>query len=623
MANVATITPLNQFFDTNGSPLTSGYLYFGLPNQDPEQFPVQMYWDEAGTIPALQPIRTISGYPSRAGSPAIIYGPDSYSLRVRSSSLVQVLYAPSLGGVSSASSLSASDGSSLVGFIQAGTGAIARTAQNKMREWVSVKDFGAVGDGVTNDTAAFLAACTAHSSVYIPQGTYILSDIIFPSTLKKLMGSGKSTILQAPATLATTTWLTFNNQSDLIISDFAMNISSTTHPTVVGMQLGLVLRGQVRNLSITDGGRFPIYLSQCSGVNIDDIFADNYAASAIVVENASGNVRINNVIATKVGTGNCIVITGGSYHEITNCYAAGAGAAFFTIALIGTFDSRVSNCVALGTILEAIQVTDGSRNQITNNTVVCGASHNDFGISVFGDAVDAKWNLISGNTVVSSGKSGIGVSANFVTGKLCAYTLVEDNLIVSCNVINDADGAGVYVLGGATCVANTIQNNSVIDEGNKIRYGVYESSSGGLPDNNRFIHNACFGGAVFIAEGFAVGTNTEIYDLQWNTSTPTPTAQGGSIAGSTATVKVKRKGRQADIAVNVSIGGTNTGTGYVVFAIPVTLAAGVLAGQEGATGKMLQGSTGGANLLRLYDYAHLYPTTAINTTLTASGTVQI
>ena len=45
-----------------------------------------------------------------------------------------------------------------VGFLQAGTGAVERSVQSKLRDVVSVKDFGAVGDGVTDDTAAFVAA---------------------------------------------------------------------------------------------------------------------------------------------------------------------------------------------------------------------------------------------------------------------------------------------------------------------------------------------------------------------------------------------------------------------------------------------------------------------------------
>ncbi|MFM7855367.1 MAG: hypothetical protein ACKO96_26440, partial [Flammeovirgaceae bacterium] len=50
--------------------------------------------------------------------------------------------------------LAASSGSSLIGFIQSGAGAVARAEQDKLRDVVNVKDFGAVGDGTTDDTAA-------------------------------------------------------------------------------------------------------------------------------------------------------------------------------------------------------------------------------------------------------------------------------------------------------------------------------------------------------------------------------------------------------------------------------------------------------------------------------------
>lgn len=67
-------------------------------------------------------------------------------------------------------------GSSLVGHIAAGTGATARTVQTKLRDMVSVKDFGAVGDGVTDDTSAFTAAAASGGVVTVPPGAYFLAS---------------------------------------------------------------------------------------------------------------------------------------------------------------------------------------------------------------------------------------------------------------------------------------------------------------------------------------------------------------------------------------------------------------------------------------------------------------
>jgi hypothetical protein len=67
-------------------------------------------------------------------------------------------------------------GSSKVGFLQSGTGATNRTVQSKLRETISVLDFGAVGDGVVDDTIAVHAAINyakaRRGSVFFPSGTY-------------------------------------------------------------------------------------------------------------------------------------------------------------------------------------------------------------------------------------------------------------------------------------------------------------------------------------------------------------------------------------------------------------------------------------------------------------------
>lgn len=96
-----------------------------------------------------------------------------------------------------AQAFAGADGSSLVGYTPAGAGAVVADVQSKLRESVSVKDFGAVGDGSVNDTLAFqiaanyattkardymtgpftvLKAPVAH--IKVPEGNYILSSAI-------------------------------------------------------------------------------------------------------------------------------------------------------------------------------------------------------------------------------------------------------------------------------------------------------------------------------------------------------------------------------------------------------------------------------------------------------------
>lgn len=66
---------------------------------------------------------------------------------------------------------------SSVSFLQAGTGAVSRDSQDKMRDIFSVADFGAVGDGATSDqtavAAAVAAAYAAGDFLYWPVGTYL------------------------------------------------------------------------------------------------------------------------------------------------------------------------------------------------------------------------------------------------------------------------------------------------------------------------------------------------------------------------------------------------------------------------------------------------------------------
>lgn len=57
-----------------------------------------------------------------------------------------------------------------------------------MNTWVSVKDLGAKGDGVTDDTQIFLAAIANHTNIYVPQGWYIISESLILKANTNLIG---------------------------------------------------------------------------------------------------------------------------------------------------------------------------------------------------------------------------------------------------------------------------------------------------------------------------------------------------------------------------------------------------------------------------------------------------
>ena len=165
-----------QFFDNNGVILSGGKLYTYAAGTTT---PAVTYTSSSGATAHTNPIILDSAGRVPSGE---IWLTDAVNYKFTLNTSADVLIATwdnvSGNGSGILSSLSASSGSSLVGFIQSNTGAVARTVQSKLRDVVSVKDFGAVGDGTNDDTAEIQAALNTAKAVYLPTGTYLISSTL-------------------------------------------------------------------------------------------------------------------------------------------------------------------------------------------------------------------------------------------------------------------------------------------------------------------------------------------------------------------------------------------------------------------------------------------------------------
>lgn len=187
MAAISVQVPFPVFYDRDGLPLDNGDIYIGTANTDAFTNQIQVYYDKALTITAVQPLKTSGGYIYRNGTPAQVYvNANDFSISVRESNGLLIYNFPEATGlgvaaaaisftgyksqVGTVADLADADGSDWIGYTPSGTGAVARSAQDKMRDSVSVQDFGAVGNGVTNDAAAIQLALNTGKSIFFDSG---------------------------------------------------------------------------------------------------------------------------------------------------------------------------------------------------------------------------------------------------------------------------------------------------------------------------------------------------------------------------------------------------------------------------------------------------------------------
>ena len=193
-----------QFFDNNGNILSGGKLYSYAAGTTTPQI---TYTSASGSTAHTNPIILNSAGRIATGEIWLTAG-SNYKFVLYTSADVLIATWDNITGINGTG---ITTNASSVEYDPAGTGAVATTVQAKLRETVSVTDFGAVGDGVANDTAAIQAGIDYLESLnggvlYFPQGTYrITSTLTSDNHGVMLKGEGEGTYLgtRSAVTLST------------------------------------------------------------------------------------------------------------------------------------------------------------------------------------------------------------------------------------------------------------------------------------------------------------------------------------------------------------------------------------------------------------------------------------
>jgi len=320
-----------QFFSNSGVPLSGGKLYsYAAGTTTPQA----TYTSASGSTAHTNPIVLDSAGRVATGEIWLTAG-SNYKFALYTSADVLITTWDNITGINGTGITS---NASNVVYDPAGTGAVATTVQAKLRQTVSVQDFGAVGDGVANDTAAINLALAASTYVVIPQGTYAVNatltipagtTLVIQGTIKPyanpvsaisfftITGSNANVIFEGgkidglsnaysnfqtgiSASGGSTTRLSNVNVSNGNFQNIgidnggvAINYDGISNGKISGNLIENC--GQVSNLTFAGGG---IYMQYCTSMLVDGNTLNKVGASGITNSGGVNCVITNNKLNT-------------------------------------------------------------------------------------------------------------------------------------------------------------------------------------------------------------------------------------------------------------------------------------------------------------------------------------
>lgn len=268
--------------------------------------------------------------------------------------------------------------------------------------YATPQDYGAKGDGTTDDTSAVQSAVNAVSSagggtVYLPAGTYKLSSAISVPNLVSLMGAGPG---------ATTLKQTSTTANGVTYNPTSLTYASVENLTVQGPGSG----SGVGMLVEANGGA-----SSVTSCTFLDLVITGFGSHGIELVAGVG-CTLESLNVTSVG-GHAFFLSGGTANTLTACYAGGSTSTQQGYQLTSVSYTTLSGCKA-SACGGGFLVAGGSCNTITGcgaESIVAQASQDGSGFKISGG---------TGHTVAGCYSNVNKAVAFYVTGSSTAASLI-------------------------------------------------------------------------------------------------------------------------------------------------------------------------------------------------------
>lgn len=446
------------FTETDGLPLENGYIWIGAANLDPQGNPINVYWDAALTILAPQPIRTLAGYPSRSGTPARLYVNSDYSIRVQNSKGSLVYSAPQPteaygGGIINANQ---------VVYDPPFTGGVPTTVEAELAQTVSVKNFGAVGDGVTDDTAAIQVAIDSGEDLLFPSGTYLANNLTQSTNFQRFYASGQVNISKnANGALLTCSgiYIEFNGIQFIGTGYTGHNVVATgNNPRFINCSS----YGAADRALKATGGHVQI-IGTCGTYATTDTSATGYDIEIGVSGTATLYHQLYGVYTAQATGGILMIdtgsqaIVGGQFGKLTIQSGTSPG---------GVNGGMITNARILGDVTVGLSNSVFSGNQFSTQTIT-------FQVGTGQHSLDASNNTITA-TIVNNGNSNSVIMKSIGTGSPVGIRLQYGS--DSSNTVVRYAPDEIYLEGSNLNLANN-KNIKFADSGGTLRTGISLNSS--------------------------------------------------------------------------------------------------------------------------------------------------